>query len=647
MKLHLTALLILAVPALSAPPPPAADLETARLAIRTKQFDQAAKLLQKDAERGSPDAQYLLGLALWNGVGVKADAAAARDSLRRAAQGGHAPAAYALAGLLATGSATDRAEASAWMGRAAAAGYAPAVALQDTHRLPLNDARMSKALTTELQIEIARAAIRNDDLALLESTGAATLANRKDAFGRTLLFEAARCDAPGAVRLLLRSGADVNATDEFGVTPLMVAAEQPDAEITRMLLAAGARPDASDRAGRTALFNAAAGNSAVQISTLLAAGVAVDHADLRGWTAFDLAVQREAPVALEALRAAGGHSTDVVPLKNSSAGIDATRPGALYRNWAPLSIAVARDDVADIRRRVAGGADLGTPTPQGASLLQVAIESNSRQAFRALLELGADPRRKSADGLREIERVVRDGDAALLSIATAAGFAIDPRVDASLLSLAIRRGDVALTRALLAAGIPSTAPDAAGRTPLMHAARAGDPELVKLLLDRGAVVDSSDAAGRTALWYASAAGSSAIVDVLLAVRADPNGASRGEPPLLAAVRAGSEPVVARLLAAGASADDRGNRKKPPLRAAAEAGRPQIVAQLLEHRPQVDAVDEYGDTALMAAARIGDVATCVRLLAAGANPRLRNREHATAAELAEARGFASLAERLRS
>jgi ankyrin repeat protein len=138
------------------------------------------------------------------------------------------------------------------------------------------------------------------------------------------------------------------------------------------------------------------------------------------------------------------------------------------------------------------------------------------------------------------------------------------------------------------------------------------------------------------------------VETLLAVRADPNGVDRNaDPPLLAAVLAHAETVAGRLLAAGADVNGRGTHPKTPLLIAAETGQVQIVALLLERKPQLDAADEFGDTALMAAARNGDVATCVRLLAAGANPRLRNRERATAAELAESRGFATLAERLRS
>jgi ankyrin repeat protein len=72
----------------------------------------------------------------------------------------------------------------------------------------------------------------------------------------------------------------------------------------------------------------------------------------------------------------------------------------------------------------------------------------------------------------------------------------------------------------------------------------------------------------------------------------------------------------------------------------------VVDVLLARHPDVDAVDEFGETALIAAARRGHEQICAALLRAGANARLRGRDRATAADTAEARGFGSLAIKLR-
>jgi ankyrin repeat protein len=117
-------------------------------------------------------------------------------------------------------------------------------------------------------------------------------------------------------------------------------------------------------------------------------------------------------------------------------------------------------------------------------------------------------------------------------------------------------------------------------------------------------------------------------------------------PLLAAVRAGDERMLRLLIDAGASVDARAVGRDPPLRVAAELGVPAVVDVLLARKPDVDAVDAFGETALMAAARSGNEALCSKLLAAGANPRLRGRDRATAGDIANSRGFTALAKLLR-
>ena len=53
------------------------------------------------------------------------------------------------------------------------------------------------------------------------------------------------------------------------------------------------------------------------------------------------------------------------------------------------------------------------------------------------------------------------------------------------------------------------------------------------------------------------------------------------------------------------------------------------------------VDEFGDTALIIASRNGSAALVKRLLSAGASSRLRNKDRATAADVARARAFPAI------
>jgi ankyrin repeat protein len=74
-----------------------------------------------------------------------------------------------------------------------------------------------------------------------------------------------------------------------------------------------------------------------------------------------------------------------------------------------------------------------------------------------------------------------------------------------------------------------------------------------------------------------------------------------------------------------------------------SGQGDVVQQLLAAHADPDAQNEFGDTPLIIASRRGDLGLVRRLLEAGAGSRLRNRDHSTAADIAQARGFHKIAE----
>ncbi len=103
------------------------------------------------------------------------------------------------------------------------------------------------------------------------------------------------------LQALLDAGADPNEETNEGDTPLMLAAESGDEQIVRVLIGSGARVNASDRAGNTALLRAlmSAGPATKAITELLRAGADVEHRNVSGTSAVELVAERgkDDPVA--------------------------------------------------------------------------------------------------------------------------------------------------------------------------------------------------------------------------------------------------------------------------------------------------------------------------------------------------------------
>ena len=207
---------------------------------------------------------------------------------------------------------------------------------------------------------------------------------------------------------------------------------------------------------------------------------------------------------------------------------------------------------------------------------------------------------------------------------------------------AVRAGDAAGARALIAAGADVNAPQGDGATALHWAAHRSDLHAATLLIEAGADVDAANALGATPLWLAATNGSAAVVERLLATGADPNVALRmGETPLMAAARSGSRRVAKLLLAYGADPNPaEREREQTALMWAAAQRHAGLVHLLAEHGGNVHARSRVwrqlentagntntsgnfrmahgGSTPLLFAARNGDVETAQALVAAGAD-----------------------------
>ncbi len=235
----------------------------------------------------------------------------------------------------------------------------------------------------------------------------------------------------------------------------------------------------------------------------------------------------------------------------------------------------------------------------------------------------------------------------LLILAMAAALGVGAAAELSPIIAATKNSDRTALRALLRPGArPSPSVNATqgdGATALHWASYHDDPEAAELLLRAGANVNLADDLGVTPLWNACQNASVTMVRKLLDAGANPNAAIlSGETMLMTAARTGSPAVVEQLLAKGTNVNASAVRGQTALMWAVAQHHPAVVEVLLKHGanvharsdtwsqlwqtdPEQDVHPDYqvtiqlgGNTALLFAAREGELESAKLLVAAGAN-----------------------------
>jgi ankyrin repeat protein len=216
------------------------------------------------------------------------------------------------------------------------------------------------------------AAADNGDLEaarLLIDSGANVNANEKNG-GQTALMWAAAERASAIVRLLVERGADVRARSKGGFTPLLFAAQQGDVESGRVLLQAAADVNERTAAGdMTVLMVAVASSNAAFARLLLDSGANANLADRNGYTALHFAaLDKDGADVVQAL-AAHGAQINARTTRDTRAN---TTSGVSVQGATPLFLAAARGHAQNVRALLAAGADPLMPTERGTAPLHVA-----------------------------------------------------------------------------------------------------------------------------------------------------------------------------------------------------------------------------------------------------------------------------------
>lgn len=341
---------------------------------------------------------------------------------------------------------------------------------------------------------------------LLKAGADARAANR---YGVRPLSLACTNGNAAIVTLLLDAGADPNAALSGDETPLMTAARTGRLGPVKVLLARGALVNAKERHGQTAVMWAAAEGHAEVVAALIEAGAEFRAPLASGFTPLFFAVREGRTDAVRVLLKAGADVNEAMqpkkpngkgPRKGTSPLILAVENGHFALALVLLDAGADPNDqrsgftalhnITWVRKPNRGDGDDGDPAPIGSGSL------SSLALVKELVKHGADVNAPLTRG--------------------ASGKAILSRKGATPFLLAAMTADVPLMRALLALGADPKRPNAEHSTPLMAAAGLGtrapgeeagtEPEVleaVALLLELGDDVNAVDDNGETPMHGAA------------------------------------------------------------------------------------------------------------------------------------------------
>lgn len=216
-----------------------------------------------------------------------------------------------------------------------------------------------------------------------------------------------------------------------------------------------------------------------------------------------------------------------------------------------------------------------------------------------------------------------------------AGLAAAPAAADDALLAAVKAGDHAALRSLLAAHADPNRPLPDSSRVLSWAVDREDGEAVRLLLAAGARPNAADQDGATPLILACETGApDALIAQLLDAHADPRPVRwDGVGALELCAKTASPKALERLIAAGAAPDAPDAKGQTPLMWAAAAGRADNFALLLRHGADVNRASKKGFTALFFAIKSGAPGMAQAVLDAGGDGNHVAPDGTTALQLA--------------
>lgn len=256
---------------------------------------------------------------------------------------------------------------------------------------------------------------------------------------------------------------------------------------------------------------------------------------------------------------------------------------------------------------------LGAVQAFGGAPLIDAAKQLDKAAIRTLIQESADVNEREGDGSTALLWAAYRDDLESVDLLIRAGADVNAATDLGVTALwaAGQNGNAAIVRLLLEAGATPDVPQLSGETPLMTASRSGFPEVVELLLAKGADPNLRAARGQTALMWACANSRPEVVKLLLAHGADLSLRTDSWSEMMAVPPHGF-PGYNRMIPHGSNT---------ALLFAARAGDVASARLLVDAGADVNDVDAWGVSATVLAAHSGFGDVVEYLLANGADPNL--------------------------
>ncbi|HBR87825.1 MAG TPA: hypothetical protein DEA59_00990, partial [Microbacterium sp.] len=343
---------------------------------------------------------------------------------------------------------------------------------------------------------------RGDANAVRELLESGVEVDATTADGATALLWAVHTGQPELVALLLEAGADVDISNRYGVGSAHLAAENGNAAILERLLLAGVDPNPTLRGGETLLMTAARTGDPETVRTLLAHGADPNLRETtQGQTALMWAAANNNAAALRLLAENGAEIN--TKTDNPSRGRGSTFASPSPTGFSALMFAVRAGHIDATRVLLDADADVNDTVSDGESALVVAAANANWELAAYLLDRGADATHAEG-GWNALHQTVRTRRMNL-AFGTPGPFSSGTLDSIDLIRKLLDAGvdvNTRMTRNGMRDGQRNRF-NRLGATAFMLAAKVTDVEAMQVLLEAGADPTMPTADGTTPLMVAA------------------------------------------------------------------------------------------------------------------------------------------------